>query len=123
MRFTLSSSPVLSAPFTAVATFYGLLTEETTLANKTYFAHFAELETLVSAAPGHIATAAGFTVKAIDGSVGAGSEKARAYMVVIGWESLELHQEFMGVEAAGAVFGKMAAQAEGWSCGILGWIG
>ena len=78
MRFTLSSSPALSAPITAVATFYGLPTEEKTLANKTYFAHFAECETLVSAAPGYIATAAGFTVKAIDGPVGAGSEKGES---------------------------------------------
>ena len=46
-------------------------------------------------------------------------------MAVIGCESLELHQEFMGVEAAGAVFGKMAAQAEGvelWHV-RLDWLG
>ena len=72
-------------------------------------------ECLVKQAPGHVATAAGFTLEDVDGLAGEKVEKGKAFMVVVGWDSVDSHTAFRrmgGIE-------KLVLRVEGWKCIML----
>ena len=107
-------SAPLEAPITAIATFYGFPSDEETEANRAFREEYEGWECLVKEAPGHVATAAGFTLEDVDGLAGEKVEKGKAFMVVVGWDSVDSHTAFRRMEAAKMAFEKLVLRAEGW---------
>ena len=104
-------SAPLEAPITALVTFYGFPSNEEAVTNKMFRKMYEGWERLVKEAPGHLATAAGFTLEDVDGPSGDKVEKAKAFMVVIGWDSIDSHTSFRETEAAKMAFAQLKQQS------------
>ncbi len=105
-------SAPLEAPVTAIATFYGFPSDEKTEANRGFREDYEGWECLVNEAPGHVATAAGFTLEEVDGLAGEKMEKGKAFVVVVGWDSVDSDTAFRRMEAAKVAFEKLVLRAK-----------
>ena len=103
-------SAPLEAPITALVTFYGLPSNEEEAGTfiQTFRETYEGWERLVKEAPGQLATAAGFTLEDIDGPSG---DKAKAFVVAIGWDSIDSHTSFRETEAAKMAFALLERQS------------
>ena len=74
---------------------------------KIFMKTYEAWEKLVKEAPGHMATAAGFTLEDVGGLSGEKLEKAKAFIVAVGWDSMDSHASFRETDAAKVAFAEL----------------
>ena len=62
---------------------------------------------LVKEAPGHMATAAGFTLEDVNGLSGEKVVKAKTFIVAVRWDSMDSHASFRETDAAKVAFAEL----------------